>query len=115
VNFQLEPGIVADDDDLAEVVGRDPESEVRRLEILGVKEQLRALVDEGSWQKYVTLGELRDARHADLIVNVTRWAFEEGRKYPHRCTPIARAHRPKTFGNQFQFAAPPTTPPLSSK
>ena len=82
----LTPGIVEDEDDLVAVVDefvkQDPDAETRMKEILDQEEYLRTYADPGDWQECVALEDLMNARFADLVVSIARWAFEEGRSYP---------------------------------
>ena len=36
----------------------------------------------GLLAEWRNLEEMMNARFADLVLNIARWAFEEGRKYP---------------------------------
>lgn len=83
----LTPAIVEDDDELAQVVDefvrQDPDAGDRKKEIDDLEEEFRVYyADADSWQEHVRLAELRDKRHADILVAVSKWAFNEGRRSP---------------------------------
>lgn len=82
----LTPEIVADDTDLAAVVDRfilmDPAAKDQQVEILQRQEVLQIILDPEQWQAALQLEEITTARWSDLAVEIARWAFQEGQRFP---------------------------------
>jgi hypothetical protein len=81
----LDPEVVQDDDELAQVVDqlirRDYASRVRLWEINFHHGCLRDAVDPATWRLILKVEELSTARLSDLVVEVARFAFSEGRRF----------------------------------
>jgi len=84
--LRLDPGVVEDEELLAETVDRfierdrnaaDTQAEIARLH--GV---LGQIIDDYWWPIFARAEELGTARWADLAVGIAKWAFSEGRKHP---------------------------------
>ena len=82
----LTPEIVADDVDLAAAVDRFMFENVaardQQVEILHRQEVLQIMLDPDAWQAALQLEEATTARWADLAVEIARWAFQEGQRFP---------------------------------
>jgi len=82
----LTPEVVADDDDLGvavdEFVRLNREARVRQWEIAMLQECLRDAVDAGAWRLVLVMEETMNARFADVVVEIARWSFAEGRRFP---------------------------------
>jgi len=82
----LDPDSVADDELLGmavdAVVGADRDARERMLEIFRYAESLRAILDEETWRTFLVYDEHSNARFAELLLAVSRWAFEQGRRFP---------------------------------
>ena len=84
--LRLDPGVVEDEELLAETVDRfierdrnaaDTQAEIGRLH--GV---LGQIIDDYWWPIWARVEELAVARWADLAVGIAKWAFSEGRRFP---------------------------------
>jgi hypothetical protein len=80
----LTSDIVADEDKLSEAIERlllaDRRQRLYRSEITRRQAELRALVDDGAWAAYLEVEQAVNARLADALVKVARWAFAQGRR-----------------------------------
>jgi hypothetical protein len=84
--------MIEDDDDLGisvdEFVHRDLEARARQREIALHTDALR-LADSETWPLFLRVEALMNGRFADVIVEVARWAFEQGRRYPLAKTEVS--------------------------
>ena len=87
---KLDPSMIEDDDDLGiavdEFVHANPEARARQREIALHTDALR-VADSETWPLFVTVETLMNGRWADVIVEVARWAFKEGQRFPRSQTP----------------------------
>jgi hypothetical protein len=84
----LTPETIADDEALAEAVDAIvlQDEEARRWNAEGAiyEEALRAIVEPDTWQVYLRLEELHNARWSELLLVIARWGFTEGVKSASR-------------------------------
>jgi hypothetical protein len=82
----LTPEVVEDDVALGEwvddIVLADMDAQSRMHEIARLAEAMRAILDEDKWRLFMTYDERANARFAELLLTVCRWAFSEGRWHP---------------------------------
>lgn len=87
----LDPVAVADDDLLGmavdAVVLADLDARERMREVFGYTETLRAILDEDTWRVFLVYDERANARFAELLLVVARFAFGEGRRHPAKPSP----------------------------
>jgi hypothetical protein len=80
----LDPVEAADDEQLGmavdAVVLADLDARERMHEIFRYTETLRAVLDEDTWRLFMTYDERANARFAELLLVVARWAFGEGQR-----------------------------------
>ena len=76
--------IVADPQQLAsiidELVHRHPGLDRQHQQIIAAQLRLHARVDRPTWEIYLSVEELTNARLAEALLVVARWAFEQGRR-----------------------------------
>ena len=82
---RLDPAMIEDDDDLGvavdEFIHANPEARARQREIALHTDALR-LADSETWPLFLRVETLMNGRWADVIVEVERWAFKEGQRFP---------------------------------
>ena len=82
---KLDPSMIEDDDDLGiavdEFVHANPEARARQREIALNADALR-VADPESWPLFMVVESLMNGRWADVVVEVARWAFKEGQRFP---------------------------------
>lgn len=82
----LDPVTVADDEMLGmcldAVVVRDRAARERMDEIFRYTEAMRAILDADTWRIFMVYDERCNARFAELLLVIARWAFGEGRRHP---------------------------------
>ena len=82
----LDPGIVEDDQALAESVDefilQHGEGQERLSAVAYEQELLRQCVDADLWRLVLEIDQMIVERWADLSVNLARWAFNGGRHHP---------------------------------
>lgn len=64
------------------VVLADLDARERMQEVFEYTETLRASLDEDTWRVFMKYDELANARFAELLLVVARWAFGEGQRHP---------------------------------
>jgi len=92
---RLDPAMIEDDDDVGvavdEFVHANPEARARQREIALHTDALR-VADSETWPLFVMVEAMIQARLADVIVEIAKWAFKEGQRFP-------RSQTPKTEGS----------------
>lgn len=80
---RLTAKVVADDDALWEVLNAvvlaTPGYPRRRRQVIRQQERLKDVVSEEAWNVFIKIEQLINERNEDVLMNVVRWAFEEGR------------------------------------
>lgn len=85
-DLSLNPDVVEDDELLGAVVDefivRDPDAGEIQAEVARLQGVLHDVIDGFYWPIFARADELTTARWADLAVEIARWAFAEGRRFP---------------------------------